>query len=94
MKVYRLAAWPELRGPHARIAYRRLLSEMSQRHLTVAQLAESSGLRRQEVQAFVEWLDERGLLSTREHASHRLVDAMTAMARWPGRTWRAAMRGD
>ena len=86
MKVYRLAAWPELRGPHARIAYRRLLSEMSQRHLTVAQLAESSGLRRQEVQAFVEWLDERGLLSTRvditrERQNQALLASMDRRAR-------------
>ena len=94
MKEHRLAAWPELRGALDRTAYRRMLSDMSQRHMTVPQLVESSGLRRVEVQTFLDWLDERHLLISREHHGSKALDTMQWMLRWPGRTWRAAMRGD
>ena len=40
MKEYRLAAWPQLRAPFDRMAHRRMLSDMSQRHMTLAQLVE------------------------------------------------------
>jgi len=46
MKEYRLVAWPQLRAPFDRIAHRRMLSDMSHRHMTVAQLIECSGMRR------------------------------------------------
>jgi hypothetical protein len=73
MKEYRLAAWPELRPPYHRMAYRRLLSGMSQRHMTVWQLTRSSGLRRFDVQNFVEMLEARGVISERERG---VVDAL------------------
>jgi hypothetical protein len=66
MKEYRLAAWPQLRPPFDRIAYRRMLSDMSHRHMTLAQLVECSGIRRQEVRVFIEMLDARKLLIERE----------------------------
>jgi hypothetical protein len=66
MKEYRLVAWPQLRAPFDRIAYRRMLSDMSHRHMTLAQLGECSGLRRQEVRAFLAMLDARSLLTDRE----------------------------
>jgi hypothetical protein len=66
MKEYRLAAWPQLRPPFDRIAYRRMLSDMSHRHMTLAQLMECSGIRRQEVRGFIEMLESRGLLIERE----------------------------
>ena len=53
MKEYRLVAWPQLRPPFDRIAYRRMLSDMSHRHMSVTQLAECSGIRRHEVRAFL-----------------------------------------
>jgi hypothetical protein len=43
-----------------------MLSAMSQRHQTVAQLLECSGLKRTEVIAFVDWLEAGGHLTTRE----------------------------
>ncbi|TMH09423.1 MAG: hypothetical protein E6H65_16090 [Betaproteobacteria bacterium] len=66
MKEYRLAAWPELAPPFHRTAFRRMLSDMSHRHMTLPQLSESSGLRRHEVKSFVEMLEARGVLVERE----------------------------
>ena len=69
MKEYRLAAWPQLRAPFDRIAYRRMLSDMSHRHMTLAQLVEASGVRRQEVRVFIEMLDAKGLIAERDATS-------------------------
>lgn len=66
MKEFRLAAWPQLRAPFDCIAYRRILSDMSHRHVTLAQLATASGIRRQEVRQFIEMLDARGLIAQRD----------------------------
>ncbi|HKW82984.1 MAG TPA: hypothetical protein VJN68_04455 [Burkholderiaceae bacterium] len=66
MKTYRLAAWPQLRPPFDKIAYRRMLSDMSHRHVSVAQLVDTSGLRRSEVRQFLEMLGSEHLLSERE----------------------------
>lgn len=66
MKEYRLVAWPQLRAPFDRIAYRRMLSDMSHRHMTLAQLAECSGIRRHEVRSFLEMLESRELITERE----------------------------
>jgi hypothetical protein len=69
MKEYRLAAWPQLRAPFDRIAYRRMLSDMSHRHMTLAQLVESSGIRRHDVRVFLEMLDASGLIAQRDSVS-------------------------
>ena len=66
MKEYRLVAWPQLRAPFDRIAYRRMLSDMSHRHVTLAQLAAASGIRRQEVRRFIEMLDACGKIAQRD----------------------------
>jgi hypothetical protein len=66
MKEYRLVAWPQLRPPFDRIAYRRMLSDMSHRHMTLAQLVECSGIRRNEVRSFLEMLESRELITERE----------------------------
>jgi predicted Rossmann fold nucleotide-binding protein DprA/Smf involved in DNA uptake len=68
MKEYRLVGWPELRPPFMRTAHRRLLAEMSQRHMTASRLARTSGLRPLEVQAFIEMLDARGLIASRDRS--------------------------
>lgn len=66
MKEYRLVAWPQLRPPFDRIAHRRMLSDMSHRHMTLAQLVECSGIRRHEVRNFLEMLESRALITGRE----------------------------
>ncbi len=66
MKEYRLSSWPQLRPPFDRIAYRRMLSDMSHRYVSVAQLALSSGIRRQEVRQFIDMLGARGIVLERD----------------------------
>ena len=66
MKEYRLAAWPDLGPQHRRTAYRRLLSDMSQRHVSLAELCARSGLARHEVGSFLDALSDRGLLVSRD----------------------------
>jgi len=69
MKEYRLAAWPELAPPFHRTRFRRILSDMSQRFVSLQQLAACSGLKRHEVRAFLDLLDARGVLVERECAA-------------------------
>ena len=66
MKEYRLAAWPQLRAPFDRIAYRRMLSDLSHRHMTLPQLVECSGTRRRDVRSFLDMLASRQLLVQRD----------------------------
>ena len=66
MKEYRLLAWPELKGDYQRIAYRRALSEMSQRYLSLPKLVEISGLRKSEARALVEMLDGKAMIAERD----------------------------
>ena len=66
MKEYRLAAWPQLRAPYDRIAYRRMLNDMSHRHVTVARLSNLSGIRKHDVRQFVDMLQASGVVEDRE----------------------------
>lgn len=65
MKEYRLSAWPDLGASYDRMAFRRILTEMSQRYMSLPHLAARSGLARREVRRFVKMLGARGLLSER-----------------------------
>ena len=69
MKEYRLLAWPELPAEYRRTAHRRVLSEMSQRFVSLAKLVEISGLKKTELRAFIEMLDERALITDRDTAA-------------------------
>ncbi len=66
MKEYRLAAWPELAAPFDRTVFRRMLSDMSHRHMSLAQLVGTSGIRRHQVREFLAMLDARGMISQRD----------------------------
>ena len=94
MKEYRLVSWPELRHPHDRTAHRRMLNDMSHRHLSVWQLVATSGLRRAEVQHFVDFLQTRGLLIEQERRTASAYDTLAPILAWLQRTWHAAARGD
>lgn len=69
MKEYRLVAWPELPSEFKRTAHRRVLSDMSQRHMSIAQLAEVSGLKKSELKSLLEMLDTRGVLDERDSSA-------------------------
>jgi hypothetical protein len=69
MKHYKLAAWPDLPATFQRTTYRRMLSDMSHRYVTVQQLMASSGATRMEVRLFLQTLSERGLLRERDVAA-------------------------
>jgi hypothetical protein len=66
MKEYKLCAWPDLPPTFHRTSYRRMLSDMSHRYLTVQQLMATSGATRLEVRLFLQMLAERGLVAERE----------------------------
>lgn len=66
MKEYRLLAWPEHSAEFHRTGHRRVLSEMSSRYMSLTQLSDASGLKKNEVRAFVEMLDSRGLVADRD----------------------------
>ena len=83
MKEYRLVAWPQLRPPFDRIAYRRVLSDMSHRHMSLAQLVDSSGIGRNEVRQFIDMLDARGLLAQRDvQAPDSLFGSLRPLGGW------------
>ena len=52
-------------APYHRTVYRRMLSDMSHRYMSVQQLVLSSGATKQEVRLFMQMLSERDLLCDR-----------------------------
>mgnify|MGYP000967460143 CR=1 FL=1 len=95
MKEYRLAAWPDLGHPYRAIAYRRLLSDMSHRHVSLPQLVASSGLRRQDVLNLIELLNARGLIHERRCAlPDALFGSLGPLLAWVRSTVRRMVQGD
>ena len=83
MKEYRLVSWPELSAPFHRTAYRRMLSDMSHRYVSIAQLVSASGVRKQDVRQFIDTLGSQGLLEERElFASDSLLDSVRPLGNW------------
>ena len=80
MKEYRLLAWPEHSADFQRTAYRRVLSEMSLRYMSVSQLAEVSGLKRPQVRAFLDMLDGKALIA--ERATSAPDSSLDGMSAW------------
>lgn len=75
MNEFKLTAWPDLPAAFRQIGYRRMLSDLSQRHITEAELVRGSGLSRHEVRALLHFLKEKHLLDARP--CHRIE------TRWP-----------
>jgi hypothetical protein len=83
MKEYRLVAWADLPAPYHHMPYRRMLTDMSHRHMSVVQLAACSGIRRKDVQQFLDMLDGRGLLAERDlFASDSVFDSLRPLGGW------------
>jgi biotin operon repressor len=74
MKQYKLAAWPELPATYHRTVYRRMLSDMSHRYMSPAELTLSSGATKVEVRQFLQSLEELGVLVDREGDSDSFYD--------------------
>jgi Tat protein secretion system quality control protein TatD with DNase activity len=62
MKTYRLVSWPDLPAEFQRTSFRRALSELSMREVSVEHLSNASGLRRSELVALLERLESQDLL--------------------------------
>lgn len=86
MKEFKLAAWPDLPAPYHRTVYRRMLSDMSHRYMTVASLVLSSGAPKLEVRQFLQMLDEKGLLLEREGEQDSFLDSLRPVGDWFRRT--------
>jgi hypothetical protein len=83
MKEYKLAAWPDLPPVYQRIAYRRMLSDMSQRYVSTPKLAQRSGLSRYEVRQFIEMLDARVMLLEHDSAApDSIFDSLRPLGGW------------
>ncbi|HET9977412.1 MAG TPA: hypothetical protein VFQ20_08260 [Burkholderiaceae bacterium] len=82
MKEYKLAAWPELTAPYTRIAYRRMLSDMSHRYMSLSGLMLASGTTKIEVRQFLDMLAERGLLLERDGEVDSIFDSFKPVSDW------------
>jgi DNA-binding IclR family transcriptional regulator len=82
MKEFKLSAWPDLPAPYQRMTYRRMLSEMSLRYVSVPQLITSSGASRTEARTLLQLLAERGLLDERDAPRGSLRAALRPLAAW------------
>jgi predicted DNA-binding ArsR family transcriptional regulator len=86
MKEYRLKSWPELPAAFRRTVYRRLLSDLSQRHMSVAALRQRSGLSTSDVRSLMHYLETEGLLDEREVQEVPQAGLMARFA-WPLPAW-------
>jgi hypothetical protein len=65
-----------------------MLNDMSHRHVSLAQLVESSGIRRHEVRAFLSMLESRGLITQREvKPPESLFGSLRPLASWLRRSF-------
>lgn len=67
--LYRLAAWPELPAAYQRVAYHRMLHQMSHQPASLGQLVRTSGLQRSAVRHFLDTLAQMAVLIVGEPAS-------------------------
>jgi hypothetical protein len=65
MKEYRLTSWPDLPAEYRHTRYQRVLHDMSQRFMSLKQLAATSSMGRRELRAFVKLLAAQEILHQR-----------------------------
>jgi len=88
MKQYKLTAWPDLPPRFQKTTMRRVVSELSQRFVSVRDLARSSGAPAREIEELVAKLEKDGMLMTR--ATPQSVNQSGSWQQW----WPvAAVRG-
>jgi hypothetical protein len=89
MKEYKLSGWPELPVAYQRTAYQRMLHQMSQGFVPLAQLLHASGLGREAVRQFLGRLNASGVLLERDRAeAPRALTAAGRSLEWLRRTLR------
>jgi len=71
MKEFKLISWPDLPAEFRRTPFRRLLSDMSQRHLSESTLVRRDGVKAAEVRALLQFLASRKVLDVREADARR-----------------------
>lgn len=81
MKEYKLRSWPDLPPEFRRMAFRRLLSEMSQRHVPESMLLHRDGVKTSEVRSLLQFLAEYGLVDARK-APFSTARWRPALASW------------
>ncbi len=60
-----------------------MLTDMSHRYVTLSQLVDSSGIRRQEVRVFIEMLEAKGLIAERDTATRvSLFGSLRPLGGW------------
>ena len=88
MKQYKLTAWPDLSPRFQKTTMRRVVSELSQRFVSVRDLTRSSGATSRDVEELLSTLEKAGMLMTR--AMPQSVSQPSAWHQW----WPvAAVRG-
>ncbi len=80
MKQYKLTAWPDLPPRFQKTTMRRVVSELSQRFVSVRDLARSSGAAARDIEELVAKLDKDGMLMTR--ATPQSVNQAGAWRQW------------
>ena len=68
MKEYKLLSWPDLPAEFRRTGFRRLLSDLSQRHISESSLLKRDGVKPAEVRALLQFLATRNVLEVRTAA--------------------------
>jgi len=79
MKQYKLTAWPDLPARFQKTPMRRCASELSQRFVSVRDLAKHSGAPSREVEDLLEHLRGQGMLMSRDAPK-----AVNGGRGWPG----------
>ena len=88
MKQYKLTAWPDLTPRFHSTAMRRVVSELSQRFVSVRDLSRSSGANARDIEELIAKLEKDGMLMAR--AMPQAVSQASAWHQW----WPvAAVRG-
>jgi hypothetical protein len=82
MFEYRLTAWPDLPPQFDRVGFRRALSDMSHRYMTVPMLVQSSGLARSDLLRLIEALEGRSALVRRPRPPAGFFGALGRAGGW------------
>jgi hypothetical protein len=96
MKTYKLKAWPDLPPGFRRMGHRRVLNQLSQRHVGEPELLRASGLAAHDLRQLLSHLSGHGLLDVREApVSSVRAGADTSWIRWiwPLQQWRMRRAG-